>query len=276
MRILDTHLHLIDVSRFAYPWLAALPALNRTWSAEHYFAEAIPLGIEQALHMEAAVLPSQALDEVRVASGAHPQVAGVVAAADPGSASFPGDLDALMPLASVRGIRLGLNVLSDDPVLPDLFVANLRLLAPHRLPFDLCVTSRQLRAGIALADACPDVQFVLDHCGMPDIARGGLGLWRKNIKAIARHPNVAAKISGLVTLARPDWRIDDLKPYVLHVVDCFGWDRVVWGSDYPICTVHSSLAGWVRASRELVAAAGANADEEAALFHRNAERIYRF
>ncbi len=95
----------------------------------------------------------------------------------------------------------------------------------------------------------------------------------RDIAALAARPNVAAKISGIVAYAKPDWTLDDLRPFVEHIIACFGWDRVVWGSDHPVCTLTANLERWVAATRELVA--GASQDEQSKLFHRNAERIYQ-
>jgi predicted TIM-barrel fold metal-dependent hydrolase len=90
---------------------------------------------------------------------------------------------------------------------------------------------------------------------------------------MAELPNVNAKISGVVAYAKPDWTVDDLRPFVEHVIDSFGWDRVVWGSDHPVCTLTANLTRWVNATHEIIA--GASEDEKAKLLHRNAERIYR-
>ena len=117
------------------------------------------------------------------------------------------------------------------------FAANLRLLARHGLSFDLCVRQSQLPIAQSLARACPDLQFVLDHCGNPEILNGDLAAWRTSMKSIADLPNV------------------------------------VWGSDWPVCTLAAPLGRWVDATRALLS--GASADETARLFGRNAERVYR-
>src|SRR5690606_22883628 len=115
--------------------------------------------------------------------------------------------------------------------------------------------------------------FVLDHCGVPKVAEQELDPWRSHITELAAHPNVAAKISGVVAYAGQDWTVATLRPFVEHVIESFGWDRVVWGSARPVCTLTANLTRWVNATRELIA--GASADAQAKLLHRNAERIYR-
>ena len=116
--------------------------------------------------------------------------------------------------------------------------------------------------------------FVLDHCGAPAIAKRADKPWRARIAEIARRPNVVAKISGVVAYADPKaWVLDDLRPYVEHVVETFGWDRVVWGSDWPVCTLNASLSVWLAASHALTR--GASADEREKLFAANARRLWR-
>ena len=272
MRIIDTHLHLVYLDKLSYPWLADAPSLNRQWTAEDYFARAAALGIETALHMEVDVAETDMEAETRFILGAHPRIGGAIAAARPENGGFAPYLDRIRAIEGVRGIRRVLHTMPDELSQTPLFAENVRRIGDANLTFDLCVLSRQLPIGRALAAKCPNTQFVLDHCGVPDVAAKALDPWRAGIRALAELPNVAAKISGVVAYAGPDWTVDDLKPFVEHVIECFGWDRVVWGSDHPVCTLTADLERWVAASRDIVS--GASADEQAQLFHRNAERIY--
>lgn len=273
MRIVDTHLHLVYQDRFSYPWFAATPPLNRNWTADAYFAAAEALGIEAALHMEADVVETDMEAETRFVLGAHPRIAGAIAAARPESHGFAAHLERIRATAGIKGVRRVLHQSPDELSGTALFAENVRRLGAAGLAFDLCVLARQLPIGRALVEKCPGTQFVLDHCGVPDIAGKGLDPWRDDIRKLAQSPNVAAKISGIVAYAGADWTVDDLKPYVEHVIASFGWDRVVWGSDHPVCTLTADLGRWVAAIRELVA--GASTDEQEKLFFRNAERIYR-
>jgi predicted TIM-barrel fold metal-dependent hydrolase len=100
------------------------------------------------------------------------------------------------------------------------------------------------------------------------------GPWRDSLADLARRPNLACKVSGIVANAAPGWTADTLRPYVEHVVACFGWDRVLWGSDWPVCTLTGgTLTAWVEAARAIVS--GCSADEQERLFAANAERVYR-
>lgn len=272
MRILDTHLHLIYPERISYPWLSGAPAINRRWSVEDYFAEALPLGIETALHMEVDVAEADMLAETEYVL-TLPRVVGAIAACRPESMTFVDQIEQLSSHAHVKGVRRILHELPDELSQSDLFVENIRHLPDYDLSFDLCVRADQLPIGQMLVERAPDVSFILDHCGVPDVTGAGLDPWRENIRRISRLPNLNAKISGIVAYSGPDWTIDTIRPYIEHVIDCFGWDRIVWGSDHPVVTLTGSLTRWVEATRAIIK--GASEDEQARLLHRNAERIYK-
>jgi len=115
---------------------------------------------------------------------------------------------------------------------------------------------------------------VLDHCGNPDIRGGQLEQWRNEMRLLAVLPNVACKVSGIVTQVDPQgWGADDLRPVIEHVVDRFGWDRVVWGSDWPVCTLSAPLGRWMDATQQLLA--DESLEQTVRLFSRNAQRIYQ-
>ena len=272
MRIVDTHLHLIYLDKFSYPWLQHVPPLNRQWNWPSYWAEAQALGIEAALHMEVDVPAPQIEDETRFVLGLDPHVVGAISNARPEEIDFPKHLERITAEPRIRGIRRLLQSDPDDLSAGDVFRDNIRRLAAHGLAFDLCVQSKQLPVARALAAACPDVQFVLDHCGNPLISSGDISQWRNDIARLAELPNVTGKISGIVNHASPGWTAETLRPAVEHMIESFGWDRVVFGSDRPVLTLNGSLTAWVEALKAIVS--GASADEQAGLFSRNAERVY--
>jgi predicted TIM-barrel fold metal-dependent hydrolase len=271
--IIDTHLHLIDQDRLRYPWLDDVPALNRSFSLQEYWAQARDLGIASALHMEVDVAEADQEAETAFVTGLGAPVLGAIASCRPEHEDFPAILDRVAANAAVRGLRRILHTSPDALALQPLFAENLRRLTAHNLSFDLCVLARQLPIAEKLAQSCPDVRFVLDHCGVPDIAGRALDPWREGITRMAALPNVACKISGVVAYAGADWTTEDLRPYVEHCIQAFGWDRVVWGSDWPVCTLTADLARWVRATEALLA--GCADSERDRLFSLNARRIYR-
>jgi predicted TIM-barrel fold metal-dependent hydrolase len=273
MPIIDTHLHLIYPERLAYPWLADAPSLNKPHRLDDYWTVAERLGIEAALHMEVDVAEADMEAETLLVLGLGNPVVGAIAACRPEFPDFARHLDILAGMPGVKGLRRilhgGPDALSQSP----LFAENLRRLAEHRLTFDLCVLARQLPIGRALAASCPDVVFVLDHCGVPDIAGKALDPWRADLSAIADLPNVMVKLSGIVAYAGRDWTVEDLRPFTDHVIDVFGFDRIVWGSDAPVLTLTADLTRWVEATHRLLS--GCSADEAARVLSGNARRIYR-
>jgi len=277
MRLLDTHQHLWDLRQFPYSWCAGIPALNRSFLPADYAAAAAGLDITKTVFMEGDVDEPHALAEARhvqALTDRHPLIAGIVASGRPEHDGFRVHLEQLAQLPRVRGLRRVLHTQPDGLSRQPRFAANLRLLAEFGLTFDLCVLARQLPVGLALVRECPGVTFVLDHCGVPDVKARALDPWREQIRQLAALPNVVCKISGLVVYADPaTWSVDDLRPWVEHVLEQFGWDRVVWGGDWPVCTLAAPLARWVEAIRALTGSA--SAEQQAKLFHRNAERIYR-
>lgn len=272
MHIIDTHLHLIYPDRFSYPWIDDVPALQGAWTAESYFDTAVPLGVEQALHMEVDVAESQIEAESRFMANVHDRIAGVIAACRPERADFAQQLDRLSTIGALRGLRRVLHVMPDAVSQSAEFRANVASLGARGLSFDLCVRADQLPLAAALADAAPQTQMILDHCGVPTMAPDDFAGWKGQITEIARRENVAGKISGIVAYGGPDWSVDSLRPYFEHMVDAFGWDRLVWGSDSPVCTLGAPLEQWIGATRALLEGTGES--EQSALLHRTAERIY--
>jgi predicted TIM-barrel fold metal-dependent hydrolase len=276
--IIDTHLHLVYREKLRYPWLNDVAPLNRDFSYETYAAEARRCGVSDALHMEVDVAPGDIEAETRnvMELARRPQslLRGAISACRPEDDGFPAFLDRQIANPFVKGFRRVLHVVPDDLSEGATFRANIKRLAAASRPFDLCVRPDQIDKATALADLAPSVQFVLDHCGVPAIKDRAEHPWREKISDIARRPNVAVKISGVVAYADPEtWAVDDIRPYVEHAIECFGWDRVVWGSDWPVCTLTASLSIWVAATHAITL--GCSPEERAQLFSVNARRIWR-
>ena len=277
MLLIDTHQHLWDLDRFRYSWCAGIPALNRSFRFPDYAAASAGLGIVKTVFVECDVDEPNALAEARMiheVSVRRPSIAGIVASCRPERDGFRSHLQELARLGRVRGVRRILHTQPDGLSQQPGFAENIRLLPEFGFSFDLCVLARQLPLAIDLVRRCPDVAFILDHCGVPDVKGGALDPWRAHIAEIAALPNVTCKISGIVAYADPAaWSADVLRPWFDHVVAEFGWDRVVWGGDWPVCTTAATLAQWVEATLELTRDAGESGREK--LFRANAERVYR-
>jgi predicted TIM-barrel fold metal-dependent hydrolase len=276
--LIDTHLHLIYRQKLNYPWLAAVEALNRDFPLSQYETEARRCGVTASLHMEVDVAENEIEAETAhvktLTASPNGLLRGAISSCRPESADFASFLERQSADPFIKGFRRVLHVVPDELSQSVDFRANLRLLAQTGRPFDICVRADQIDKAIALADACPDVQFVLDHCGVPSVKARDEHPWREHIAEIAKRPHVAVKISGVVAYADGDtWTLEDIRPYIEHTIESFGWDRVVWGSDWPVCTLTASLSTWIAATHALTR--GCTADERDRLFATNARRIWK-
>jgi len=175
----------------------------------------------------------------------------------------------------VKGVRRLLQAEPDDAfaLRPD-FVRGVRALADYDFSFDICIFHRQLPAVIELVRRCPEVRFILDHLGKPDIKAGLRDPWQAHIRALAALPNVVCKISGMVTEAdHARWTVDDLRPFFETVYDAFGPDRVMFGGDWPVVLLASSYKRWVETVDALTQ--GLSEDDRRKLWAENARRVYR-
>ena len=278
MKIIDTHQHLIYPDRLAYSWCQGIPAFaGKPFRLEEYRAAAKGTGITGTLFMEVDVDEPQMKAEaeffLELASRPESGIVGVLAAGRPEQENFPAHVESLLH-PKLKGLRRVLHPHPDELSQAPLFARNLARLAQYRLTFDLCMLPRQLPLGAKLVRQLPDVQIVLDHCGIPDIKGGGLDPWRQHIRELAQFPNLACKISGVVAYCDPQ-RVDvkAVQPYVEHCIECFGWDRVLFGGDWPVCNLTSTLRRWVEMAKEMVRTE--SADRRRKFFAGNAERIYR-
>jgi predicted TIM-barrel fold metal-dependent hydrolase len=276
--IIDTHQHLWNLDQFPYSWTKGVPVLARSFVMSDYVAAIEGLNVAGSVHVEADVDAPYRLAETQTLAALVERednpLRGLVASGRPEEERFAEELKTLAGFPAVKGIRRILHILPDGYGTQPVFVSNIQRLAEYGLSFDLCVLATQLSDAIHLVTAAPDVQFVLDHCGVPDVKGRALDPWRDRMREIASYPNVVGKVSGVVAYADHEgWTPPDLAPFILHTIDCFGWDRVMFGSDWPVCTQAASLKRWVEALREVVA--GASEEQQRMLFHDNAVRVYR-
>ena len=275
--IVDTHLHLIDQSALSYPWLAEAGALNRNHSYAEYAREAHRSGIGHVLHMEVDVDPTQMEAETAYVAGLSRQpgnmLRGAIAACAPHETAFADYLDRQKANPFVKGFRRCLHVMPDETSQSETFRSNIRRLSSTGLTYDLIFKGDKLANAVSLADAAPDVQFVLDHFGSPDLKRGKGQPWWNLIAELGERPNVVAKISGIIAYTDPEgWTVESLRPFFDRVIESFGWDRVVWGSDWPVCNLGGGLAQWIAATHALLD--GASDSERVRLLSGNATRIW--
>jgi L-fuconolactonase len=277
--IVDSHVHLWDPTRFRYPWLGGLPILNRPFLPADLGAESKTANIGKWVFVECTCDPAESLAEVDWICGLaknETRLRGIVAHAllEKGEDAWA-ELKKLAARPLVKGIRRNLQSENSlDFCLEPGFVAGVKLLRTFDFSFDVCIRHEQLPAIAQLVSRVPEVTFVLDHFGKPDVRGGRVEPWATHLKALAKLPNVVCKISGLTTEADwKSWQPAGLKVYFEQALECFGFDRVLFGSDWPVATLATSYERWVDTVQNLLPFAK-DADRTK-LFQSNAERIYR-
>jgi L-fuconolactonase len=277
--IVDAHHHLWRPER-GYRWLdePGLAAIRRPFVPADLVAELAAAGVDRSVLVEGGRCDAAEAAEFLGYAADTPQIAGVVAWAD------VTDPDLGRTVAGYRrarggdllvGVRSQVQGEPDPDYLdrPDVR-RGLSVLAAEGLAFDLVIRADQLPAAARAAAAVPDVRLVLDHLGKPRIDEGAVGLarWRDPLSALAERPNVTAKLSGLVTEAGPGWSAAALRPFVGHAVDRFGPQRLMFGSDWPVCLLVADYAA-VRAALE-AALPDLPAAHRAEIFGGTAARVY--
>jgi predicted TIM-barrel fold metal-dependent hydrolase len=274
--LLDTHQHLLYPDRLRYAWAERTPALEgRSFTLEDYRRLTEGAGVAATIFMEcdADDYRAEARLVAALAKAPESRLLGLIASCRPETdEGFEAWLDEGGALG-VLGYRRILHESGDHVSRSETFRANVRRIGARGLPFDMCFLARQLPVALELARACPDTRLVLDHCGVPDIAGGGLAGWRDGVSALAALPNVVAKLSGVLAYCAPGRAtLAEVRPYLEHVIDSFGPERCLWGSDWPVVDTRADLPSWIAAFRTILA--GCSEAEMAAMAHGTAERVY--
>lgn len=292
--IVDTHQHLWDLSRLKLPWVRGSTKLERNFTVADYLDATRGLGVEKAVYVEVAVDDSQLAEEAELiielcAARSGPTVAAVIGGR-PASPEFGQYIRRFAQSPFVKGVRQLLPASEQDLWDRPEFIRGIQLLGELGLCFELCMPPTKLALADRLVSRCPQTRFVLDHCGNADPVafmsktrlrevkidrppQHSVYEWRKGIEALASHPNVVCKISGIVArVPEGRWSADDLAPIVNNCLEVFGEDRVMFGSDWPVCLLGASLREWVEALRQIVADRPVSFQRK--LFYENALRFY--
>lgn len=297
LAIVDSHVHLWDLTRIRYPWLTPpLPVgitgdvspIARNYLLDDYLADAsapdAPGRVTKIVHVEAGADPADALDETRWLQSTADQRGfpqAIIAHAELEKPNAAALLAEHAAHRNVRGIRQIINWHPDpaktytprDLLADESWHAGFAQLARYGLSFDLQIYPAQMPAVARLAARHPDIPLILNHAGMPvDKDAAGIEAWRAGLRALAARPNVSVKVSGLAMLDW-QWSRESLRPFVLETLDIFGADRVMIASNFPVDRLFGSFASFYGAYDSLLG--GASPQERAQLFARNAERIYR-
>ena len=277
--IVDSHVHLYDPTWLRYGWLAKVPRINRRYDLSDFDRCRAGVQVDKLVFAEVAVDPGLHFAEAAWVQGladADPRLAGMIAHAPmEKEAAVETDLDRLAQYTALRGIRRLIETEVDISFcLSPGFLEALRLLPARNLSFDICVKHWGLVFAVEMARRCPGVRFVLDHIGKPGIRDGLVEPWKDQLRRLAELPNVVCKLSGVITEAdHGHWTKEQVRPYVEHVIACFGFDRVMYGSDWTVSELTHDYPAWVAILDEITA--GCSADELESLWRGTAIRTYR-
>ncbi len=282
MPIIDTHQHLWDFTKFQPPWLKSEPKLNHSMGLPEYARATAGLNVVKTVYMEVDVALKQQVAEAKYVAGlcaGHKtvMVAAVISCrpALPGFAAYVKTF-AKSPYAPyLKGVRQVLQV-PDAPkglCLQPTYVKNIQLLGELGLSFDICIRPTELADAAKLVDKCPKTRFILDHCGNGMAANPNQAQWERDMKELAKRPNIVCKVSGIIKTVKPGADpIRALTPVVLPTIEAFGIERVMFGGDWPVCNLTSSFRGWVETLNQILKERPE--EEKRKLFHDNAEQFY--
>ena len=274
---LDAHFHLWDPGSMLHGWLEGIPSLNRRFDPEDFESVALPARVRAGVLVQTLATASETEDLLAIAV-AHDVVAGVVGWVDLERADVAEQIEQIRSLPGgeyLVGIR---HLVQDEPdprwLLRETVGRGIEALADAGLVYDLLITPAQLEAALALVAGHERVRFVLDHGAKPAIADGALEPWALMLANLATLPNVACKVSGLVTEAGVGWTAQQIGPYIAHMLDCFGAQRLLFGSDWPVCTLFASYADVYELARASLAPR-LTAEDLDAVFRANVIAQYR-
>ena len=270
----DAHQHVWSLARGDYGWLTPqLGAIHRDFTLDDLQPELDAASMQATVLVQAAPTLAETEFLLEVARSSGGVVQGVVGWVDLEDSNAPAVLRRLAGDPLLKSVRPMLQDLDDaDWILRPAVTETLQLLPALRLRFDALVRVRELPALLRLVERQPALDVVIDHGAKPDIAGRAWQPWADLIARAATHSNVCCKLSGLVTEAGPNWTADTLRRHVDHLLACFGPQRLLWGSDWPVVNLAGGYSRWLEATEALLA--GLAGSERAAIMGGNARRFY--
>jgi len=277
--IIDAHVHFYDVEKLNYSWMPNVPSLNHTSLVKEFDQARGKVDVDGIVFVEVDIDPGLHIEEAKFVAGlaeGDKRLSAIVAHAplEKGLA-IEADLEKLQHIKGVKGIRRLIQGEVDPSmcIAPD-FVDAVNLLPKYGMSFDICIRHYQLVYAIELIKKCPNVRFILDHIAKPDIKNGLMEPWKSQILEMAKLPNVVCKVSGVATEAdHQAWTRQQLRPYIEHVIESFGFDRVMFGSDWTVATLALEYPTWVDILDEVLA--GTSVDEKRHFWRGTAIEAYK-
>jgi L-fuconolactonase len=271
--VIDAHHHLWNYSAIEYEWIDdRMAALRRDFLPTEFIDELTNAGIDGAVTVQARQTIEETQWLLSLASK-HKEILGVVGWAPIASPDFEKSLNVLAADAKLVGLR---HVAQAEPqgfLDGQDFNRGIRVLHGTGLVYDLLVLEHQLAEAIRFVDRHPQQMFILDHIAKPKIAAGEIEPWRSRIHELSKRSNVCCKVSGMVTEdSWSHWSIESLRPYLDTVVNAFGANRLLAGSDWPVCLVATAYTQWWQTLQNYFA--DSSDDERANIFGATSARIY--
>lgn len=276
---IDCHIHFWDPAENSYLWHAGFPKIAGRHLPGDLHEEAGARVPAQMVFVEADATSSRPFGEllwVEKLASTEPRITAIVTqvSIDRGAESEK-NIQLVREKPLVRGIRHRIEDEKDPGFcLRPEFVNGVRQVGAAGLSFDLCIKHHQLPAATELVRMCPETSFVLNHGGKPDVRGNQLDPWRANLRELAKLPNVTCKLAGLIAEADPTtWTETQLRPYMQHMLECFGPDRLVFGSDWPVLKVGATYRRWLDITTAFLSRADSSIRQ--AILFENARRVYR-
>ena len=277
--LLDTHQHLIYRNDISYSWTKEIsPLAEDNFTLENYKTLTDGLGIGGALFMETGVDDEDYKKETKfiktIEDSSDSNLIGLISSIRPeDNKEFDSWLEETTEMGVV-GYRRVLHTMPNEISESDNFRENVCKIGDAGKSFDLCFLPAQLKIAKELAQACDNTSLILNHCGVPNIANNEIDPWRNDIEALSRMPNVICKLSGLMAYcAQGTSSYETIEPYVDHVLKCFGPQRILWGSDWPVVNLGKGLVEWIEVTRKILNKL--SPDEAEDIANRTAQKIYK-
>ncbi len=295
INIIDTHQHIWDLERLKLPWLDYVPVLKKGHLPTDYLRASKGTGINRTVYMEVDAHADQKqkeIEEMTLLCKSEEQIMqGMIISGNPGDSKFSDFLEINSENHYIKGVRQVLHT-PEQPqkyCLTDEFLQGVRELGKRDLIFDICIRPAEIHHAVELCRKNLETIFVLDHCGNADpyVVNGqriinnynvdstfahAKKYWQEGIQQLGRLGNVYCKISGIISRVEKGWNAETLSPTINFCLDSFGEDRVVFGGDWPVCTLGASLSEWVAILRKIIKSRPEIQQKK--LFHINAERLY--
>ena len=274
--IIDSHFHIWDINNLRYPWLDNRGILNKTYLFPEYQKQFKGWNLEGSIYVEVTSTDYvREADWVSEQAAEYKQIKGIVSWGKVEDRNFEADLERMQANPMIRGVRRMLKKAEnrEELCVSTPFINGMRLLPKYGMIYDMGIVPELMDTACEMMKQCPDVRFVVEHCAEPDIANNGFDYWAKRMTKMSELPNVYVKLSGFLTkVNRERWGIDDVRPYMMHAVERFGCDRVMFGSDWPPVMQVSNIKTWLEICEEVFG--GESRENLEKIFGKNAISFY--